>query len=302
MIAMMKRGVFLLAIVLVVVWRVATSAVDAQSPPSDSPKFEVAAVKQNRSGSNQVMIGGGAGGRYNTSNVPLRLIIRTSYQIQDFQLIGGPDWIGTDRWDIVAKAEGELPPAPPGQVGPMQLMVRSLLADRFKLVVHRETREMPIYALVLAREDKRLGPQMKESTTDCTPGARRGAPPPAPPQPGERPPCGTRLAPGNLSSGGTLLSQLATTLSNSVGRTVVDKTGLTARYDFDLKWTPDGMAAGGGLGIPGGAPGPGGPPPTDPNGPSLFAAVQEQLGLKLESQRGPVEVLVIDSVERPTEN
>jgi uncharacterized protein (TIGR03435 family) len=181
----------------------------------------------------------------------------------------------------------------------MQLMVQALLADRFKLVVHRETREMPTYALVLAREDERLGPQLKVSTVDCSPGARRGLPPPPPPGPNERPPCGMRMAPGSIMSGGTALSQLATTLSNSVGRMVVDKTGLTDRFDIDLKWTPDGMAAGGGLGIPGGAP----PPvPVDTSGPSIFAALQEQLGLKLESERGPVEVLVIDSVEHPTEN
>jgi len=292
------RGIVVAAGLLLIVAGSRSGGVRAQDQAAN-PKFEVASVKQNRTGANTVMLGGGPGGRYNASNVPLRLLIRSAYQIQDSQLVGGPDWINTDRFDIVAKAETEPPPTPPGQVGPMQLMVRALLVDRFRLVVHREMREMPIFALVLAREDKRLGPQLKVSSVDCSPAGRRGLPPAAPPGPNERPPCGMRMAPGSILSGGTALSQLATTLSNSVGRTVVDKTGLTDRFDIDLKWTPDGMAAGGGLGIPGGAPP---PPPADTSGPSIYAALQEQLGLKLESQRGPVEVLVIDSVEHPTEN
>src|SRR5262249_32435832 len=131
-------------------------------------------------------------------------------------------------------------------------------------------------------------------------GGRGGGPgaPPAPPQPGERMPCGIRIAPGNMAVGGSTLALFANTLGTFVGRVVVDKTGLTGNYEFNLTWTPDNMPQ-----RPPGAPEPllNGVP-IDPNGPSIFTAVQEQLGLKLDSQRGPVRVLVIDRAERPTEN
>jgi uncharacterized protein (TIGR03435 family) len=265
---------------------------------STQPSFEVASVKQNKSGTGFVQIAA-PGGQFKATNVPLRMLIRNAYQLQDFQIIGAPSWVDTDRFDINAKAEGDPGPAvvAPGQPGPIMLMIRSLLADRFKLKVHTETREMPIYALVLTRSDGKLGSALNRSTTDCAAlrAASRNAPPPVP-APGERMMCGMRIAPGMISGGGIPLSQLATQLSVSVQRIVVDKTGLGGDYDFDLKWTPDQL--------PQGTPPPGAPPlpPIDPNGPSIYTAVQEQLGLKLDSQRGPVNVLVIDGVEHPTED
>src|SRR5262249_45994631 len=144
-----------------------------------------------------------------------------------------------DRFDIVAKAEGELPPpgaVAPGVAGPQQLMLRSLLADRFKLAVHHETRDMPIYALVLARADGKLGPKIHTSDVDCAAlGAARGrgGPSPAPPQPGDRMMCGMRMAPGQIDGGGFPLSQLATTLSPIVQRVVVDHSGLAGNYDYE---------------------------------------------------------------------
>ena len=92
---------------------------------------------------------------------------RFAFQVQDFQLVGGPDWIAKERFDIVAKAEHDIVPTPPGTTGPGQLMLRSLLAERFKLAVHQEKRELPVYALVVARNDRRLGPQLQRSTVDC---------------------------------------------------------------------------------------------------------------------------------------
>ena len=263
-------------------------------------EFEVASVKPNKSGDGRVMIGTDPRtGRFNTVNVPLRMLIRFAYQLQDFQVVGGPSWITSDRFDIVAKADGEIGPAPIGTVGPVQLMTRSLLADRFKLKVHFETRELPIYSLVVARADGKLGPQLRPATVDCAAlaGRGRGGPPPAPPQPGERPACGMRIGPGTMSGGGFPLSQLATTLSQFVQRVVLDRTGLTGNFDLDLTWTPDQIQQG----PPGGAPA-GAPPPPPLDGPSIFTALQEQLGLKLDSARGPVQVLVIDSVEQPTED
>ncbi|OFV93633.1 MAG: hypothetical protein A3G76_06170 [Acidobacteria bacterium RIFCSPLOWO2_12_FULL_65_11] len=261
----------------------------------DTLSFEAASVKPNKSGSGQVSIGIQPGGRFNAVNVPLRFLIRNAYQLQDFQLVGGPGWITSERFDIIAKAEGDPPPVPPGTTGPFQIMMRNLMADRFRLKVHKETREMPVYALVLARADRQLGPQLRPSTVDCAARGRgRGAPPP-PPQPGERPACGMRIGPGTMTGGGFPISQLATALSQFAQRVVLDRTGLTGNFDLDLTWTPDQIPQG----PPGGAPA-GAPPPPALDGPSLFTALQEQLGLKLESIRGPVEVVVIDSVEQPT--
>lgn len=280
------------------------SRVRAQSPQTSAPAFEVASVKLNNSGDGRVMLSQQPGGRFTATNVPLRLLIRNAYQLQDFQIVGAPSWINSERYDIVAKAEDGTPPETPSldRTGPsrIQLMMRSLLAERFQLVAHDETRELPIYALVVARSDGKLGPDLKKSEVDCNAlfaaGRGRGMPPPPPvgPPQGERPQCGVRIGPGNLAMGGAPMPQIANSLAMFVGRTVQDKTGLTGNYDATLTWTPDQMPQ-----RPPGAPE---PPPADPNGPSIFTALQEQLGLKLDSQKGPVHVLVIDRVERPKEN
>ena len=260
--------------------------------------FEVASVKRNTSGENNIRFGFQPGGRFNATNVPARQLLIFAYQLQNFQLVDAPDWALDERYDVIAKAEGDVNPGPPGALGPFQLMMRSLLADRFKLVVREETREMPTYALVLNRPDGQLGPQLQRSTTDCAAIAAaargRGARDGGPPNPGERPQCGMFGGRGQLRAGGIALSELARSLSGQVQRIVVDRTGLTGTFDFDLTYTPDQL--------PQGAPPPGAPPqpPVDPNGPSVFTAVQEQLGLKLESQRGPVPVVVVQRMERPT--
>jgi uncharacterized protein (TIGR03435 family) len=270
--------------------------VSAQTSPAPAAeaRFEVASVKQNKSGDGRVMLSLPPTGRLTATNVPLRLLLQTAFDVQGFQLVGGPSWLASDRFDITAKA-------PEGAVTPEQVrpMLRSLLADRFKLITHRETRDMPIYALVVARVDGKFGPNMKVNPLDCEAVFRagRGGAPPPPPQPGEPIQCGSMIGPGTMTAGGMLLGELARSLSQFVGRIVLDKTGLTERYDFQLKYAPEGRGVGPG-------PGPGGPDPqpVDPNMPSLFTALQEQLGLKLESQRGPVEVVVIDRVEQPTED
>jgi bla regulator protein blaR1 len=293
----------------------------AQAPqtPAPGPSFEVASIKPNNSGDGRVMMGNQPG-RFTATNVTLRMLIRNAYQLQDFQISGGPGWLNSDHFDIVAKidpavqesinaARGGIGPATaPGQrPNPLQLMIRSLLAERFKLAVHTETKEQPIYALVLARSDGKLGSDLKKSEIDCAAlMAARGrgaaaAPPPGPPLPGDRLPCAIRIGPGNLAASGGSLAQFAQSLGMFVGRVVVDKTGLTGGYDITLTWTPDQL--------PQRAPGTPGDQPIrvngieiDPNGPSIFTAVQEQLGLKLDSQKGPVEMLVIDRAEKPVEN
>ncbi|MEP7304982.1 MAG: TIGR03435 family protein [Acidobacteriota bacterium] len=293
----------------------------SQAVETKSPAFEVASIKPNKSGDGRVNIGMQPGGRYTATNVTLGMLLGQAYRLQggpggapgnsNPQILNPPNWINSDHFDIVAKADGN---APPGQ---FPELVKSLLIERFKLAAHTESRELQVYALVLARSDGKLGPSLRPASPECAAmiaaRGRRGGPPPGgpggpggpgrgaiagPPQPGEPMPCGMmRFAPGNLAAGGTPISQLATSLVPWVNRIVVDKTGLTGPYEIDLKWTPDQ--------IPGGGPGPGGDPPPgippiDPNGPSIFTAVQEQLGLKLDSTRAPVEVLVIDHVEPPT--
>ena len=270
----------------------------AQTPaPAEKLKFEVASVRENTADDGKVMIGLQPGGRFTAVNVPLWDLIRQAFAVQRTQIVGAPDWTETARYDIVAKAESEIPRGGPGApIGPMNFMMQDLLEDRFKLRAHRETREMPIYALVLARSDRKLGTGLRASSVDCAAMRGRGArggPPPGPPPPGERPMCGMRMGPNQVMAGGVPLANLTQILSQYAQRIVVDRTGLEGNFDIDLTFTPDRM--------PQGAPPPGAPMPSiDPNGPSLFTALQEQLGLKLESERAPVEVVVIDHVERPT--
>jgi uncharacterized protein (TIGR03435 family) len=295
-----------------VVGALSASRLGAQAPQATpaAPAFEVASIKPNNSGDGRVMMQNQPG-RFSATNTTLRMLIRNAYQLQDFQISGGPSWLTSDHFDIVAKIPDsfrDLPPATPlSGPGPLQLMIRSLLAERFKLVVHTETKEQTIYGLVMARSDGRFGPQLKKSETDCAAmmAAARGRgpamPPPGPPQPGDKMPCGIRIGPGNMVVGGATLAQFANTLGMFVSRIVQDRTGLTGNYDINLMWTPDQM--------PPRAPGTPADQPIrvngidiDPNGPSIFTAVQEQLGLKLDSQRGPVEMLVIDRAEKPVEN
>jgi uncharacterized protein (TIGR03435 family) len=258
----------------------------------------VASVKPNKSGEPFTRLVIQPGGRYNATNVPLRTIIRSAYQLQDSQLIGGPEWIAFDRFDIVARAEGEIPPSLVGGPGALQFMLRALLAERFNLKVHTERRELSIYALVQARNDGKLGAHLRPAPVDCAAVVAAGrTPSAASSEPGQRIPCNMQIGPGRLIGSSMPVSQLATILSQSVQRVVVDHTGLTGGFDFDLSWMPDQ--------VPQGPLQAGGPSllPSDANdagGPSILAALQEQLGLKLEATRAPVEVLVIDRVEHPT--
>jgi len=258
-------------------------------------EFEVASVKPNVSGDGPVRIELQANSRFLATNFPLRGLIRFAYAAQDYQLVDVPEWAARERFDIVAKAPGELPLEAPGTIGKPQLLTQSLLRDRFQLRVHRETREMPVYALTLARRDGKLGASIAPSTVDCEAlmrAPRDGGLPPPRPNPGARPQCGLRTVPGRIMAGGFPLSQLALTLSQRMQRIVIDRTELTGNFDFEVKFTPDPM--------PTSAPDGFDLSTIDPNGPSLTTALQEQLGLKLEPMRAPVDVLVVDRVERPS--
>jgi len=284
----MKRAglCFLLSVVMVVTALAQT--------PERVPTFEVASVKRNTSGDSRAPMRTQPGGRFVATNVLLKFLIAAAFgmpdppSLIDARILGGPEWIGSERYDINAKANIEFRPSPDGPARELLLMIRSLLEERFKLKAHRETRELPIYELVLARADRRLGPEMRKPAADCDAAIAAGIPPPR--QPGEPPPCGLMGGPARTIAGGATMAQLAANLSVRLERLVVDKTGLTGRFAFNLAWTPDRMPT---------AEPPAGVLPVDPNGPSLFTALQEQLGLKLEPARGPVDVLVIDRVEHP---
>ncbi len=270
----------------------------AQAPPpapgQDAPlTFEAASVKPNKTGDQGSSIRRQPGGRLSATNMPLRALITFAYQLQPFQLVGDPSWIRTENFDIVAKMEGDPPPVPPGQgPDPHMVAMRTLLAERFKLAVHRETREMDIYALVVARPDGTPGPKLQRTTTDCEAlmAARRGGPPPAAPGPNAPFVCGMRGTFGQLVANSMPMSLFANNLSQRMQRVVVDRTGLPGNWDFELTFAPE----------PPAGPLPPGVelPPADPNAPSLVTAIQEQLGLRLQSTKGPVEVLVVDRIEQ----
>lgn len=284
------RPSILSALVVVALTSIALLIGHAQQTDVKAPAFEVAAIKQNTSGDLEQHIFRSATG-LTVTNMPARELIRFAYlPRQPFQLVGGPSWIGTARFDVIAKIEGNAPPPTPPGVEPdaFMLAMRMLLADRFKLRVHHEQREMDIYALVLATPANGPGAGLKQSTTDCEAlgqtATRGGLTRPAP----DTPVCGLWGAPGQIRMGGFPLSLLANALSRMTGRIVVDRTGLTGNWVLTLTFAEQRSRPGVDL------------PAPAPSAPSIFTALQEQLGLKLESTKGPVDVLLIDGIEHPT--
>jgi len=260
--------------------------------PSTNAAFDVTSVKPNNSGSGRVLMLPAANGGWQAENMTLGMLVRLAFQLQDNQLVGGPKWLFEDRFDVMGSGTS------PGREGPLFDKLKAMLADRFKLVTHVETREQSIYQLVLARRDGKLGDKLTRSTTDCTPTAPngRGRGQLALPAPGERPKCGFMIGPGRILIGGQTMSAFAGNLSRFAGGIVVDKTNLSGTYDIELTYAPDSAGSPTGREV---LPLTGPTPSASNDAPSLFAALQEQLGLKLERARDNVEVLVIDSAERP---
>jgi uncharacterized protein (TIGR03435 family) len=231
-----------------------------------APAFDVATVKP--SDPNRPMAINRSGYHLATVSTSLEFLISWAYDIHRDRIYGKPKWLDDVRYDVVANAPEGYKAAPqPGQPGPLQQMTQALLAERFRLAVHSEKRELPMYALVVAKD----GPKVKVEPFAGDMGQNPFA------MPGMGRLIGTRVR----------AVMLCKVLSDQLGRSVEDRTGLDGVFDFKLEWEPDGMHK-------------------DPNAPvraSLFTALQEQLGLKLEARKGPVEVLVIDRVEStPTEN
>ena len=277
----------------------------AQAPaPNPLPRFEVATVKPSKGPTGER---GQPGGRYIATRTAKFFIADAFFfgtPLAASRVVGGPDWIDSALYEIHGQANPPWQRSPDGPPRELFLMIRSLLQERFKLKTHMETRETPVYELVRARADGSLGPQLRQSTSGCDAliaAVNAGAPVP-PRQAGEPPPCGALRGPARIIAGGLPMEQFANMLTNvmadadgpagGVGaRVVIDKTGLSGRFAFTLSWTPEK--------IPEGA-SPRGLAPIDPNGPQLVTALQEQLGLKLQSARSQVEVVVIDSIEQPT--
>jgi uncharacterized protein (TIGR03435 family) len=303
------RGVAV--VVLVLAWTMAPRAESPDGSAADPTlRFEVASVKPNKSGDVHWILAP-RGSQAIGNNVPLDAVIRAAHQVSSNHIVGAPAWTSSERFDIVAKA-------PPGMTltlgrwprpGPFEIMLRNLLAERFRLGVHSEAREMPVYALVRSRRDGKLGPKLQPVSEECAAkvadfiGGRRRPTIDDLQRPGQPVPCGAlQMSPNNIESGGATMAQLAEWLSEPrmSGRLVQDRTALTGIYHVSLRWTPSGL-------VQSDAP----PPdqvlqpngvPVDVTDPALFTALPEQLGLKLTPTRAPLDVLVIDHVEHPTEN
>jgi bla regulator protein blaR1 len=266
------------------------AVIRAQLPVPDGPAaFDVASVKPNVSGDLRVTLQAMPGGRFIATNAPLRTLIREAYALQGSQLSGGPGWLDSDRFDVVAKSERNPTPLQ------MRVMLRALLAERFRLNVHTDTRELPLYALVLARTDGKLGPHLRPTGTDCSQAPEwLGTGPP--PLGGPDAPCRS-AGPGSgaaMRFRGITLDAFAMFLATPVRRPVIDRTGLSGDFDIELDMTAE-------LGPP--PPPPGLPDAVDrSSAPSIFTTLQEQLGLRLDARREPVDVLVIDRVERLVPN
>lgn len=245
--------------------------------------FEVASIKRNTSGDMRASVQALPGAAYRAVNAPLRLLIRDAYALQGFQLVGGPSWLDSERFDIVAKAEGN--PTPDQE----RLMLRALLAKRFALSVHPETRELPLYAMVMARADGKPGPHLRRTGADCAEAPVWRGTGPAPNRDPNNPCSAAGLGSGGgMKFRGVTLDAFAKFLATPAQRPVIDRTGLSGLFDLELEVTAE-------LGPP--------PPPGAADrvdrafAPSLFTALQEQLGLKLDPRRGPIDVIVIDRVE-----
>jgi uncharacterized protein (TIGR03435 family) len=269
-------------LILVLMSTVLTATSRAQVPRD--PAFDVAAIKPTADITVFSYSHVEPGGRYLGQNMSLRLLIKTGYGVHDNQIIGVPSWIDSDRWDINAKAEGYKEPMAFRDVS--RLMVRPLLADRFKLVMHHELRRLPVYALVVAKPNGELGPNLRRDE-HCDPLGKPIEPVEGAAEPSGEMACGADgFNPRHLWARSMTLNYLLIGLRRTaIDRVVVDRTRLGGKFDWEVQWVPDDLGV---------------DAAKRPDGPSIFQAFRDQLGLKLEPARERVDVLVIDHVERPT--
>ena len=248
----------------------------AQAPSPVSPAFEVASIKPSALRDTRMRIIWPRG-RFSSANATMRQFVGAAYVLPAFRIEGGPGWFDTDRFNIEATVAADTVMAQPrGMPEAIRLMMQTLLADRLMFAAHWEKKPQTIYMLVRTKPGGASGPNLQKSNADCAAlfaGRRPGDP---------LPPvalCGNQRTPGRWTAGSLPMTQLADTLESMLQQVVVDRTELAGAFNVDLTWAAD--------------------PATAP-GPSLFTAIQEQLGLKLEATKAPVDVLVVDRLERPS--
>jgi uncharacterized protein (TIGR03435 family) len=274
---------------------VSGAAAQTPAPTSASrPAFDVTSVKPNPTGGRSGAI---QRGRFAQSAVTLQQLVRMAFGTNE--IVGGPGWIDSERFDVEGRGSFDLSgflPGPDGSPPQVYLMLQQLLADRFKLTVHKATQERPVYTLVTARRDQQFGPRLTRSTFDCEAllaATVQSGRLPAPPSQAAMPRCAVGGTPGHLMADSIDMSRLASVLSASTDRVVIDRTGLLGRFNVELQWTPDALGPASSANAAAAS--------TDAP-PALVTAIQEQLGLKLDAVTAPIEVLVIDTAARPTPN
>jgi uncharacterized protein (TIGR03435 family) len=248
--------------------------------PAPPPQFEVASIKPTPSSGLDARWDPPLGGRFSVRNINLRSLIEIAWNVPTYQISGGPGWADSDKYDVSAKAPGA-----DASLDQKRLMLQTLLEDRFRLAIHREPKEIPAYGLLAAKNGLKLAQSERPSCIPFDPNA---------PPPGEaargRIPCGAfSMARGRVTGERIGIAQFASILSNLLRRPVIDETGFTGKFDVHLNYSPEATTA----------------PEiasSDKTAPSIFTAIQEQLGLRLESRKSPVEILVIDHAEKPSEN
>ena len=238
----------------------------------EPPKYEIASIKPNTDNDFRFAFRIEPSGRLDATGITLKRLMMTAYNVQDFRIVGGPDWMVSRRWDVQAKPDRVVSP---DQIRPM---LRALLENRFQLRAHSEKRQLPVYELSVDRKGPKVQ-RVKDSETKTD----------------------VRVGAGLIQLTKATAATFASQLSYALGRPVIDKTRLSGEFDFALEWTPEPGEDGGPTtaGLP---PGASDQPASSPDGPSIFTAIPEQLGLRLKSGRGPVEVIVIDDVRLPTAN
>ncbi len=239
---------------------------------TEPPEYEVASIKPNTDNDFRFAFRIEPDGMLAAIGITLKRLMMTAYNVQVFLIVGGPGWVASRRWDLQAKPNRA---ASPDQIRPM---LRALLEDRFQLHSHSETRDIPIYELVVDRKGSKV-PTAKDTETRPI----------------------VRAATGSIELTNATSATFASQLSYALAQPVIDKTSLSGNFDFAIKWTPEPGEDGGPTtaGLP---PGTQNQPASSLDGPSIFTAIREQLGLRLKSGRGPVEVVVIDDVQTPTAN
>jgi uncharacterized protein (TIGR03435 family) len=265
-----------------------TAVAQSQAPGSVAPTFEAVSIKPAPPNATGMMLGNPPG-RFVMQNGDARMLIQMAYPSATNELIGTPAWVRTERYDVEAKSSVATPTEEQ-----RTLMMRAMMADRFKLSAHYESKEIDSFALMLARDDGKLGPNIRPAEVDCaalSAARARGETPTPPVKADGSPACGSRGTPGRVMFGSTTMAGIAGMVSSAAGRHVVDKTGLTGRYDGVLEYAArasrDAPAA---------------EAPLTDDHPDIATALREQLGLKLVPEKTTVQIVVVDHIEKPTEN